>query len=265
MGPYNITQVDVPGILGVYQGAQQARAQQMMAQRQMARQEAADDRDIKRTSALAKVFAPKGGDPASSGAAPTGTEQAPVAASGPPGALVDPAQLPPRTDGLQINQDALRELYTIDPETAHQVQTMAYNANKQQFETMQRNGEAMATVAYRLKQMPLEARKAELQAWAPQLQGMGLTPEMLAQADLTDAGLDRYYTSGRKLSEIIAEAKPDWTPVPRDNDLVNLKDPAAIAAFNAGGSRTPAAPPPPPGFEIDGGPTPTTSGGFPGR
>jgi hypothetical protein len=264
MGPYNITQVDVPGILGAYQNAQQARMQQMHMQRQETRAAAEDERRIKREGIVSRIFSPqtKGGDPASGGTAPA---QVGATQAGPPGQLVDPAQLPPRTDGLALNPDALRELYAVDPDTAKQVQDMVYTANKQQFEAMQRNGEAMATVAWRLKQMPQEARAAELQAWAPQLQQMGLTPDMLAQADLSDAGLDRYYTSGRKLSELISEAKPDWTPVPRDNDLVNLKDPAAIAAFNAGGSRTPAAPPPPPGFQIDGGPTPAASGGFPGR
>lgn len=251
MGPYNITQVDVPGILGAYQNAQQARFQQMMAERQMAREDAQLDRETKTRATLAKVFAPKV------------ETQTPPIYDGPPGGLVDPAQLPPRTDGLTINQDALRELYTVDPDTAKQVQDMVYTADKRQFETMQRNGEAMATVAYRLKQMPEAARKAELQAWAPQLQGMGLTPEMLAQADLSDAGLDRYYMAGRKLSDLISEAEPKYIPVPRDNDLVNVKDPAAVAAF---GERAQAAPPPPPpGFQIDGGPTPTASGDFPGN
>lgn len=258
MGPYNITQVDVPGILGAYQGAQQMRLQQMNAQRLSQRQEAEDEREHNTRMTLAKVFAPKGGDPASSGTAPApaGATQA-----GPPGQLVDPGQLPPRTDGLSINQDALRELYAYDPATAKQVQDAVYSADKRHFEQMQRNGEAMATVAWRLRQMPQEARAAELQAWAPQLQGMGLTPDMLAQADLSDAGLDRYYATGRKLSELVSEAEPKYLSVPPGGGVVDVRNPDAVRAFNAGSS----PPPPPPGFHIDGGQTPAASGGFPGN
>jgi hypothetical protein len=278
MGPYNITQVDVPGILGAYQNAQQARMQQMHMQRQETRAAAEDERKIKREGIVSRIFSPqtKGGDPASGGTAPAsvGATQA-----GPPGQLVDPAQLPPRTDGLALNPDALRELYAVDPDTAQQVQTMVYTANKQQFEAMQRNGEAMATVAWRLKQMPQEARAAELQAWAPQLQQMGLTPDMLAQADLSDAGLDRYYTSGRKLSELISEAKPQFMAIPPGGSVVDVRDPAAVAALNSG---QPAAAPQPGavdgGYRFNGGDpadpkswspvggqTPAASGAFPGR
>lgn len=276
MGPYGIEQVNVPGLLAAYSSGRAQRVEQMMNQRKMAREEAEEERQIRRDSALAKVFAPqtKGGDPASGGAAPAAT----AAGASPPATLVDPAQLPPRTDGLTINQDALRELFTYDPGTAKQVQDMVFSANKQQFEQAQRNGEAMATVAWRLKQMPPEARAAELQAWAPQLQQIGLTPEMLARADLTDAGLDRYYATGRKLSEIIAENKPQYMAIPPGGSVVNVRDPAAVSALNSG--QPSAAPQPgtidggyrfnggdpadPKSWSPVGGPTPAASGGFPG-
>jgi hypothetical protein len=285
-GPYGITQVDVPGILGAYQNAQQARMQQMHMQRQETRAAAEDERRIKREGIVSRIFSPqsKGGDPASGGTAPA---QVGATQAGPPGQLVDPAQLPPRTDGLALNPDALRELYAVDPDTAKQVQDMVYTANKQQFEAMQRNGEAMATVAWRLKQMPQEDRAAEVQAWAPQLQQMGLTPEMLARADLSDAGLERYYIAGRKLSEVAAERKPKFTGIPYGSDIVDLNNPDAVAAYQRGqpqgndASAPPAAPKSraefdalPPGTQfmdpqgqirVKGGSTQPASGGFPGR
>jgi hypothetical protein len=198
MNPYNITQVDVPGLLAVYQGAQDRRAQQMKARRE-------EERSAQREDIMARVFAPKGGQGGMGGAyTPQGSAMpgAVPQAQGAPQSLVDPSQLAPRTDGVQLNQDALRELYQHDPETALKLQTSVYNANKQQLEQMQAYGESGLGVVYRLKQLPQDQRAAELQASLPMLQSMGIDTSQLAQADLSDNGLARYEAVFGKLADL---------------------------------------------------------------
>lgn len=105
-GGYNIAQVDVPGILGLYQQTQDRRVQQMLLERKIA----AEDRALARTESMSKIYSnlvipgqagtqPKGGDPSSGGmsgayAAPS----TPVAPSAPlaaqPGAVAPIASAP---------------------------------------------------------------------------------------------------------------------------------------------------------------------------
>lgn len=200
MNPYGITQVDVPGLLSVYQGAQDRRAQQMKARRE-------EERAAQREDIMTRVFAPKAGGGVGSvyGEQPQGSAMpnaVPQTPQGPPQSLVDPSQLAPRTDGVQLNQDALRELYAVDPQTALQLQTSVYNANKQQLDQMQAYGEAGLGVVYRLKRLPAEQRAAELKASLPMLQSMGIDTAQLAQADLTDNGLSRYEAVFGKLADL---------------------------------------------------------------
>lgn len=193
-----------------------------------------------------------------------------------PGAgLVDPSGLPPRTDGLAVNQDALRRLYQTDPETAIEVQKVVYSANKQQADAFKQSGEVMASAAYRLKQVPPEQRAAELQAIAPQLQALGIDPRMLAQADLSDAGLDRYMTIGRDISELIREGDAKYVSIPAGGALVDVRNPDAVREYQQGaGGPTPGAvedgyrfiggdPSDPASWEAVGGPTRSASGAFP--
>jgi len=73
----------------------------------------------------------------------------------------------------------------------------------------------------------------------------------------------------KMIKDQLAQNEPKYMTPAADQDLVNVRDPDAIAAFQASrqaraAAAQNAAPPPPPGFEIDGGPTPTASGNFPG-
>ena len=64
MNPYGIQQVDIPGVLGVYQSARQNRIAEMAAQRREMREEAEFRRKTKTSSLLAdivKSMQPKGG------------------------------------------------------------------------------------------------------------------------------------------------------------------------------------------------------------
>lgn len=118
--------------------------------------------------------------------------------------------LPPRTDGLSINMDALRDLYAIDPQGAAQIQKLVYDSNKQQLEQATARGEAMAVAAAALRAMPEGQRQAEFQRnWAPYLIERGWNADLLRQADLSDDGLKRYYFQGRTIEKIIDSAKDE--------------------------------------------------------
>lgn len=117
--------------------------------------------------------------------------------------------LPARTDGMKINQEALRELYALDPDMAQKIQKAVYDADEQSLKAMTRRGEAMANVAMRLQSVPASERPAELQRWGQYLVDSGLPAQALQQADLTDAGLSRYVQQGRKIENIISDERTD--------------------------------------------------------
>lgn len=148
-------------------------------------------RDSERRNVMGRLF----NAPA---AAPEATDQ-----------LVDPQRLPPRTDGLTLNQEALRELYRIDPESALQVQKSVFDADRAQFDAMRKNSDVIASAAFRLRQVPVEQRPAEFQAIAPMLAQMGVSAEQLGQVDLSDAGLDRYMVVGRAFKDILSDERAD--------------------------------------------------------
>jgi hypothetical protein len=126
-----------------------------------------------------------------------------------PAQVVDPSRLPPRTDGLRLNQDALRDLYRLDPESAAKVQQSVFNAGQAQFKSMRQAGETFASMAFHLRKLPVEQRAAELEAMAPTLLGMGVTPDMLQTADLSDNGLDRNIAIGRSIASLIDDERAD--------------------------------------------------------
>ncbi len=223
-GPYGIEPVNVLGVLGAVQQMRAARTQEMLQRQQLDIRQDELNRMKKRESLVDRVFGnqgasssttpppysnggywqpqPEGGDPVSSGVAPGMAGAATLSA--PPSALVDPARLPPRTDGATINTDALRQLYAIDPQTAKQLQDGVYSASKAQLEHTQLLGQVIGTAAYRLKQLPPEQRAAEFRAMIPSLQQYGLGQEQFSQiGDLSDQTLDRFITMGQSLKELV--------------------------------------------------------------
>lgn len=136
------------------------------------------------------------------GAAPVGGPEQEVALP----ALDQP--LPPRTDGLTINHDALRELYAIDPKGAADIQKAVYDSDKQRLEQAQVKGEAMAVAATALRGIPEQERAANFQRnWAPYLLERGYAPQQLQQVDLSDQSLSTFYRQGRALEKIVASAE----------------------------------------------------------
>lgn len=220
------SRIDVPSLLGVYQGAKQSRMQDMLFQRQMQQAERQEQTDIKKQGVMARLFQPQQGQtqsggggqrpPAPQAAQPTwqgnsasemaepGFAQAPQA----PQQLMNPSQLPPRTDGVTLNPEALGELYQIAPELAMQMQTHFYSADKAQFERAQQNGETMYKVATQLQGVPADQRGAAFQSMIPQLRQLGIPDDQLAQVDLSDQGLANYAQLGNTLANISKSREP---------------------------------------------------------
>lgn len=217
----------------LYMQAKQRRMEDLYRQKQMDiidRKQAAEDR---RLGVMSRLFT--GGDTASAASGSPAAPSSPAATSSPetvrpdaasapsgsplspetigdvpaapasamPAGLTPDQPLPPRTDGLVINQQALRELYAIDPTSAAQIQKTVYEGNEQQLKAATLRGEAMAQAATALSQVPPEQRAAEFQKWAPFLVQRGFHPDTLSQVDLSDAGLNRYYSQGRSLDKLI--------------------------------------------------------------
>lgn len=130
-------------------------------------------------------------------------------ASGAPETLVDPGELPQRTDGVRINHDALRRLYAHDPATALQVQKSLYDADAASFKRAQEGGKVLAAAAWQLAQVPPDQRAARLQAMLPQLSSVGIAPEILNNVDLSDNGLAGYQALGQDLGALIDDARAE--------------------------------------------------------
>lgn len=217
-GPFGITDVNIPGLLGMHQEMKARRLEEMYNARKIAQEDKEIEREDRKEAALAKVFA-KGGDPASSGGGSAPQTLPPL---GQP--------LPPRTDGVTINQGALQDLFAIDPQGAAQIQKFVYDSDEARLKQAVGRGEAMAQVATALGSVPPDARQAAFQQWAPFLQERGFTPEMLQQADLSDAGLNRYYTQGRTIEQIISGQRDtrDATERARHNQVIEGNSAANI-------------------------------------
>lgn len=136
-------------------------------------------------------------------------QQAGMYAPSAPEMLIDPQQLPPRTDGITINQEALRELYQVDPEAAIGIQKTVFDMDKATAGRIAERGKAMAEAAGALIGLPADQRAQGFREIAPRLLALGFSPEELNQTDLSDAGLNRYYRAGMSMEQLIAGQKEE--------------------------------------------------------
>lgn len=299
------SRVSAPGLIGVYEQGQDRRINQMLMQRKIAADDRQQENEIKKQGILAKLYQPKGGGQSSAGGAapPNSTAASPLTAPyagstaptsmadafnspGPglapqegnampsamapqapqaPQSLVDPGSLPPRTDGVELNQDALRELYALDPQMAMNLQNSTFNANKQQLAEKQRVGGVIANAANYLRDIPEGERPAELQKIIPILRNQGipessLTPEAIGSLD--DRSLGRMVAMGRSLENIIRDKRLDSAPMWVDVTDATTGEVRRVGMPRNGGGGVAA----PKGVTFtpidDGGPTDEPSGTF---
>lgn len=295
------SRISAPSLIGAYEQGQDRRINQMLMQRKMQQQDREQELSIQKQSVLSRLYQPKGGgQPSAGGAAtspPNSTAASPLTAPyadpstpdtrplsavmggigdnppapppmapQPPQGLVDPASLPPRTDGMELNPDALRELYQLDPEMAVKLQTSVFSANKEQFAEKQRIGGVIANAAYYLRNLPESERGVELQKLIPQLRDQGipdsaLTPQAIGSLD--NQSLDRMIAMGRGLENILRDKRLDNAPMWVDVTDAKTGEVRRVGMPRNGGGGGIAAPPGVTFTPMDGGPTGEPSGIFP--
>ena len=267
--PFGITQVDIPGLIGMHQQLRRQRLEELYTAKKMEREDREFQREEKKAGVIAKLFgaAPTpttpGINPNEPGYQPVPVTEAPRydAGQGGPVEQFTPQQLaatrqalgperyeawrvkngigengslspqemtpeampetaipqqlpppPPRNDGVQINPEALQELFTIDPEMAMKFQEAAGKLDKVKLEQIAVHGENKAKAATYLLRFPKgPERTAAFQRIAPELLTMGFTQDDLRAADLSDEMLTKDRVMGMGLKDIISQENADRT------------------------------------------------------
>lgn len=219
--PWNILaqgQVNVPGLLGVYQNARQGRMQDMLLQRQLAKEDREAGRAERRKSYFSGPTPAEGGDPAISGAAASpGVAQAPTG-------IVPPSALPPRTDGA--SREWLGRVWQgvqagdIDPEEYFKIQTGVFNGDAQAVKQYEQRSELIGRAAFDVESaIPQDdpaARMAYFRQYvAPELEARGVPVSGITPNDLTNAGLRRYQRLSQG-AENLAKAREPIRSSPGD-------------------------------------------------
>jgi len=202
MNPYGIQQVDVPGLLSVYQNAQQARSQQMLARK---KQEAADkqaDRDQRFSEILAKGMGGAanafGGQPQPTGGAVGATE-----AFGQP-----PAPAAPQRTNFQLNPETMSQLIAIDANEATKVFQAFSQMNNAQHEASKQVNDTLGRAAQHLLSIPEPERQAEIQRIAPMLMQQGIDEAMITQFAPTERNLQFLVAQSRDIEKLREEFMP---------------------------------------------------------
>jgi hypothetical protein len=244
--PYGIEQVDIPGVLAAYDTARQRRVQAMLTERQIKREDAQLEREHNMLSIMAKV---RGPGSAPNAAITASASQSPIApATAPPDAAVAstgsapapapvvalaaptvPSSAPAATpqSWIEQNQDVIRQLVAVDPDTAFKLSTSLQQMDDAQLKRVQQHNTAVATAAHHLRSLPLEQRAAERDRLAPDLVAQGVNQQEIARADMSDHGLDWLIDRGRDFEKVLEASKP--VAVPEGTQFRNPETGALIA------------------------------------
>lgn len=262
--PFGITQVDIPGLIGMHQQLRAQRLEELYRAKKIEQQDREFQREERKAGVIAKLFGREGGNAQAPhqdmGGQPQATEAATVGAPttlapddagkimreavasktmtpeqaaaisgtlGPNGnaafekwtadngITVGAAQLPPpprRDDGIQLNPDALKELFAIDPEMAMKFQDAAGKMDKANLEKIAQHGEFKAKAAmYLLQHKAGPDRQAALQRIVPDLLAGGFTQQEINSAILTDEQLTKDRVMGMGLKDLVSQENTDRT------------------------------------------------------
>ena len=220
MNPYGIEQVDVPGLLAVYQGAQDRRAQQMLMKRQQEAAEKQADRDQRFGEILAKGMGAAYGSP-----------QAPQGGMGGVyggGSLVaTPEQMSQqssleaefagrapvyaqdsRPTNFQLSPETMAQLIALDPKQATEIIGAFKGMNEAQHAASQQVNETLGRTAQYLLGVPEAERAAEIQRIAPELMRHGINEQQITQFAPTDRNLQYMVAQARDIEKLREEAMP---------------------------------------------------------
>lgn len=227
-GPYDITQVDIPGIYGAVQNQRMGRIQAMLGERQIAAADRQAERDNSYNTAIANLFRPTpapGASRGASGASPVPAPVNPVVAAyggtpppagtpavtpqGLPGA--DPAGTPTPQAQMRIDPAAAQALIQADPQRGPQVIQALNQMNAQQLEQAHARLSALAPIYASVAHIPYGTdgaqRRAYIQSILPQIQQMGIDPNEAGGFDPTDQNLNAHMALGMTMDQAISSAR----------------------------------------------------------
>lgn len=209
MNPYGIQQVDVPGLLSVYQGARQARAQEMLAKKQQEAAERQADREQKFSGILAKWTQGGGVGGAFGGqqAQPSGGAATAAQAFGQPSAAPQPAMQQPRNN-FRLSPETMSQLIAVDPNEAAKVFEAFSKMDTAQHEASQRVNDTLGRAAQHLLTIPEDERQAEIQRIAPILMEQGIDEAMISQFAPTERNLQFLIAQSRDIEKLREEFLP---------------------------------------------------------
>jgi len=244
-GPFGIEQVDVPGILNLYQSTKDRRVNDMLLQRKIA----AEDRQIAREETISKAYrnlqppgqAKGGGQTTPAGGmaaayAPQTAEAAPPASfdpNMPTGSPLSPATLPSQSAApvapqqpapapqqptqmpqgwYEANKGVVDQLMTVEPQQAFQLMTQLQGLDNAQIKKAEASASMMAQVAEHLHSFPEgPARQAEIARISPDLIAQGVPAEKIQGVDTSDKGLQWLFVHGTDLKTVIDREKDERT------------------------------------------------------
>lgn len=239
--PFGITQVDVPGLIGIYQGAQDRRVNQMLLQRKIA----LEDREIAKQEKLSQIYsnirdpnqggggqaAPAGGVAGAYAPTPAGPPanllaSSPNAASAPsaPAGAAPVASAPISSWAVQ-NAGLVNQLMTIDPAQAAQIAAHFKSLDEAGRAQLHQNAVDQAGLAQELLGLPPGQREAARQHLAPMAVKFGLSPEQVASFPLDDQSLHYAVNRTRDVEAVIKSTQPDIVNVGAGDQLVDKRNP----------------------------------------
>lgn len=115
-----------------------------------------------------------------------------------------------------------------DFDLAGQIQRL----NAGQLEQLKAQGEAMGRVAYSLKPLPETQRRQALMQAAGGLRAAGFSDEELANADLSDGGLNGYIALSTSINDQFSQSQPRYQVIPEGGTLVDTRNPDAIRSVS---------------------------------
>ena len=118
-----------------------------------------------------------------------------------PAAPAPPAPQPPAR--AQFNQDLMRQLMVLDPETGAKLASGLKTMSETELKQLDAKNMAMAVTAHWLATKPESQRQQLLQIAAPQLLAAGWTANDLAQANLGNDGLALYQAHGQDMAHLL--------------------------------------------------------------
>lgn len=237
--PYGMTEVDIPGILAQFEQRNDRRMQQLLAQRQMTQMDQQIERENKTAAAWSKFLGPQGGVGGAYGqpGAPQ-TPEAPGGSQAPPEAS-QAADYDPWTDDA-AQAELVQSLAVVAPEDAMKIREAFSQHTEAERKQAAENWARIGQTALQLRQLPPQERAAELQRQTPMLVSLGIAPEMLAQVDLSDRGLESYVEHARDIEQVIGGRTARTIPVQAGGEIRTVMPGQPYPDF--GGGTTPIPP-----------------------